>query len=65
VVGPIEATALGNILVQTVALGTLPDITVGRRVVTRSFEQSIYEPHASADWNVAIGGFDALINVSH
>ncbi|KPV52815.1 carbohydrate kinase [Kouleothrix aurantiaca] len=65
VAGPVEATALGNILVQAVALGTLPDIAAGRVAVARSFEQSIYEPHPSADWDTTIESFDALISAAH
>jgi rhamnulokinase len=65
VAGPVEATALGNILVQAVALGTLPDITAGRRAVTRSFEQIIYEPRTSTDWDAAIEGFNRLINTTN
>ena len=61
----VEATALGNILVQTVALGVLPDIAAGRAAVASSFEQSIYEPRTSTDWDAAIVGFDALINATN
>ncbi|MBX0329269.1 rhamnulokinase [Oscillochloris sp. ZM17-4] len=44
VAGPAEATALGNILVQAVATGHLPDIAAGRRAVAESFPQDIYRP---------------------
>jgi rhamnulokinase len=44
VAGPVEATALGNILVQAVATGHLPDIAAGRRAVAESFPQMVYLP---------------------
>ena len=65
VAGPVEATALGNILVQAVALGLLPDIAAGRGAVAASFEQVIYQPRVSADWDAAIVGFDALVSATH
>jgi len=65
VAGPVEATALGNILVQAVALGMLPDIAAGRAAVARWFEQITYEPRVSADWDATIVGFDALISAMH
>jgi sugar (pentulose or hexulose) kinase len=46
VADPVEATALGNLLVQAVALGTLPDIAAGRAALVMSSEQPTYEPHA-------------------
>jgi rhamnulokinase len=61
VAGPAEATALGNILVQAVATGLLPDIAAGRAAVAASAEQAIFEPHASADWDAAIAGFETLM----
>jgi rhamnulokinase len=65
VAGPVEATALGNILVQAIALGTLPDIAAGREAVATSFEQVIYQPRVSADWDAAIVRFDALVGRAH
>ena len=61
VASSVEATALGNLLVQAIALGTLPDIAVGRAAVVMSSEQATYEPHALGDWDAAIFGFDALV----
>ncbi len=65
VAGPVEATALGNILMQAIALGLLPDIATGRAAVGASLDQVIYEPHTTADWDAAIVGFDALISAAH
>jgi rhamnulokinase len=48
VTGPAEATALGNVLVQVLALGELADLADLRRVAERSVASRRYEPRASA-----------------
>lgn len=40
--GPVEATAIGNIIVQLIALGEIMDITEARKMVKRSFEVKKY-----------------------
>lgn len=42
--GPVEATALGNVLVQRLALGGLPSLTAARELVANSFPLTRYEP---------------------
>jgi rhamnulokinase len=64
VTGPVEATALGNILVQAFASGCLPDITTGRRAVGASEEQVTFEPRDSGDWDAAFAGFDELVQAA-
>jgi rhamnulokinase len=64
VAGPAEATALGNILVQAVARGQLPDIAAGRRAVAASVRQATFEPRAAGDWDVAYVGFEALLTAA-
>jgi rhamnulokinase len=53
VVGPYEATAMGNVLVQAMATGEVSDITHLRQIVARSFELKTYEPASSFDWDAA------------
>jgi rhamnulokinase len=48
--GPIEATAIGNILVQAIGLGLLGSIADAREVVRRSFELRSFEPRDTARW---------------
>ena len=48
VAGPVEATALGNVLVQALALGELDGLADMRRVVARSVAPRRYEPHPAA-----------------
>ena len=61
VAGPVEATALGNILVQAVAHGDLVDLAAGRQAVAASFQQTTYTPRASGDWDAAGARFAALL----
>jgi rhamnulokinase len=42
--GPVEATALGNVLVQAMALGEVADLRQLRQVVTRSITSTRFEP---------------------
>ena len=47
VAGPVEATALGNVLVQARAAGELADLAELRRVVAESFPLERFEPRRS------------------
>ncbi|WP_336023624.1 rhamnulokinase [Halobellus salinisoli] len=51
--GPVEATAVGNVLTQAVAVGTLPDVEAGRRLIGESFALETYEPSSSEAWEDA------------
>jgi rhamnulokinase len=49
--GPVEATAIGNVLVQAVGLGLLGSLAEAREVVRQSFEVTRYEPHNPEAWH--------------
>lgn len=49
--GPVEATAIGNVLVQAIGLGLLTSLAEGREVVRRSFNVTSYEPCSADRWN--------------
>jgi rhamnulokinase len=53
VAGPVEATAIGNILVQALALGQLSSLAEGRDLVRRSFDVETFEPAETAAWGEA------------
>ncbi len=53
VAGPAEGSAMGNALMQAVALGAIKDITEAREVVRRSVEPMIYEPKHTQAWEDA------------
>jgi len=42
--GPIEATAMGNILAQAIATGTIPNLPAARTLIARSFEPQVFSP---------------------
>ncbi|MCI0643135.1 MAG: rhamnulokinase [Gemmataceae bacterium] len=48
--GPVEATALGNILVQLLGLGMIKTLDEGRAIIKKSFEVVSYEPRQPAQW---------------
>ena len=58
VAGPVEATAIGNVQVQAIAMGQLKDLAELRTVVRTSFPVESYEP--KADWQSARERFRRL-----
>jgi rhamnulokinase len=44
VAGPVEATAIGNIVIQAIASGELRDLPEARELIARSFPMKTYEP---------------------
>jgi rhamnulokinase len=61
VTGPIEATALGNILVQARAAGAVGSLQEIRSVVRASSTMKTYEPKETTAWNEAHARFTALV----
>jgi rhamnulokinase len=59
--GPTEATSCGNLIVQMVATGELPDIAAGRRILRDSFDFTTYQPADPAPWRAAYEPFAARI----
>jgi rhamnulokinase len=55
VAGPVEATAIGNLLVQLLARDGKVDLRAIRRVVRDTFEPIRYEPKDAARWNDRLG----------
>jgi len=51
ITGPVEATAIGNILMQAIALGYLSSLNEARDVVRNSFEVKTYEPQSPEQWD--------------
>lgn len=48
--GPVEATAIGNVLIQAMGLGLLKSLGDVREVVRRSFEVKTYSPRNADAW---------------
>jgi rhamnulokinase len=59
--GPVEATAIGNVLVQAVGLGVLGSLAEGREVVRQSFEVRRYAPANPGAWQGPYERFRALL----
>jgi rhamnulokinase len=53
IAGPIEATAIGNVLMQAIALGHLQSLDEARTVVRHSFKPETYEPCPESEWDAA------------
>jgi len=51
VAGPVEATALGNILVQAMAAGEVKDLPHLRRIVRENFDVRRFEPRNPSAWD--------------
>ena len=62
VVGPVEATAIGNILMQAIGMKHLGSLAEAREVVRASFEPEIYEPKQTAGWNEAYARLQKVMN---
>lgn len=60
--GPAEGSAIGNILVQYMALGRFKHIGEARQALKESIPIRIYEPEQTADWNDAYSRFVGYVD---
>lgn len=51
--GPVEAAAVGNLLVQAVSCGELSSIAAGRSLIAEAFPPRRFEPRETAAWRSA------------
>jgi rhamnulokinase len=62
VAGPAEATAIGNILVQAMAVGRLSSPAEIREIIRQSFDLRSFEPEGDGgDWDAAAARFEAIL----
>jgi rhamnulokinase len=61
VVAPADASAIGNIIVQALALGHITSLSEARRLVQNSFKTETIEPHATV-WSGAYDRFIQLLS---
>jgi rhamnulokinase len=61
VAGPIEGTAIGNILVQAMATGDIRSLADARAVVRSSFDVKKYEPRETAKWDKAYARYREVL----
>lgn len=63
ITGPVEATALGNILGQLISLGEIKDAAEAREVVKNSCDLEQYTPENVAQWETAYGKYCKLLSL--
>lgn len=61
VAGPIEATAIGNVMVQAVSAGDIDSIDDARAIIRESFAAKSYEPSDASGWEEAYATFQNLV----
>lgn len=61
IVGPYEATAAGNLMVQKLACGAIGSLQEGRQLIRKSFETEKFEPCDSGAWEEAFASFTKLL----
>ena len=60
IAGPVEASALGNAMIQAVAAGHLPDIQAGQAAILASAERAFYAPRQGYGWDEAFALFQKI-----
>ena len=58
--GPVEATALGNVVMQLVALGAVRTLADARALVAAAFPPEEFTPRSPQPWDEAAERFKAL-----
>ncbi len=61
VAGPIEATALGNIVLQLIALGEIDCIEEGRKIIAETEKVKTFDEAHTPDWDEAYERFCKII----
>jgi sugar (pentulose or hexulose) kinase len=65
ITGPVEATAIGNLLMQAIGLDHLSSLAEARDVVRYSFEVEEYQPGNRKGWDEAYSRFQKMMqNIS-
>lgn len=60
--GPTEATALGNIILQLIALGDIKNVDEGRKLIKKQEKLIKYKPENTQEWKDAYEKFCAVIS---
>ncbi len=61
IAGPVEATAIGNILMQQVGFGRISSIAQARQMLRAETALNIYEPNVTNCWDHAFERFQSLM----
>lgn len=63
--GPVEATSIGNIVMQLFAAGEIESLDEGRALTRRSFVPCVFETKNPKAWNEAWGRFQTILAPTH
>jgi rhamnulokinase len=61
IVGPVEATAAGNVVMQLYADSKIKSLSEGRQLVAESFDTQRYDPSEKSEWDKAYEFFTKLL----
>jgi sugar (pentulose or hexulose) kinase len=62
VCGPVEATSMGNVIMQLCALGEMSSLAEGRAVIRRSVETKTFLPQNARAWDDAFARFQKILS---
>lgn len=57
ITGPVEATVIGNIVMQAIGLGHIASLSEARKIIRNSFELHTYMPRNTAQWDTQFDRF--------
>ncbi|OPX46039.1 rhamnulokinase [Ruminiclostridium hungatei] len=63
--GPVEATVMGNIAVQFIALGEIRDLSQAREIIRNSTDIKIYKPVQQEEWQKAYEEYKQILGGNH
>jgi len=61
IAGPVEATAIGNVMIQAIAVGTVGSLAEAREIIAASFPTQSFEPGPADRWDEASERYCALL----
>jgi rhamnulokinase len=63
VTGPVEATAIGNLIMQMLAMGDITSLDEGRSIIRNSFahESKTYHPQDVATWQSGLSRWRSIV----
>jgi len=64
VTGPVEATSVGNLLCQLMALGEISGLKEARELVEKSFPTQVYTPQNVDAWKEAYSKFEKILELN-
>jgi rhamnulokinase len=66
ITGPVEATAIGNLIMQMLAMGDIASLDEGRAIIRNSFaqESKTYHPQDAGDWQQALAKWRSIVNAN-